>query len=250
MGGHHEENQQMTEQKTKLPAKSMGFALFAMLTLGLVKPWEGFEPMPYRDIVGVLTVCYGQTGTAAQIEKRWTESECSEMLGKELMQRWSEMQKCIRPNVELHPHEAAAILSWAYNIGNSAACNSTLFKRMNSGEPGAQWCAELDRWVYVRKLGVPVKVNGLVNRRAAERAICEGRYNEKVSNSDLSALPFRAHFGYRADSTRSAYGNRPRYVSNRNSFRASASGRLRQTGALFLLRSERNNLQSRRSFAA
>jgi lysozyme len=28
----------------------------------LVKPWEGRELNPYRDIVGVWTVCYGYTG--------------------------------------------------------------------------------------------------------------------------------------------------------------------------------------------
>ncbi|WP_425519928.1 glycoside hydrolase family protein [Stenotrophomonas maltophilia] len=42
---------------------------------------------------------------------------------------------------------------------------------MNAGQPAASWCPELDRWVYAGGK----RVQGLVNRRAAERAMCEGR---------------------------------------------------------------------------
>ncbi len=77
------------------------------------------------------------------------------------------LRRCV--TVPLHQHEYDVYVSFAYNVGERAFCGSTLVKKLNSGDyTGA--CAELSRWVY---LGGRV-VQGLVNRRAAERAKCEG----------------------------------------------------------------------------
>lgn len=73
--------------------------------------------------------------------------------------------------VPLEQHEWAALLSWSYNVGTTAACGSSLVRKINSGQPASAWCAELDRWVYAGGK----RVQGLVNRRAAERRMCEGR---------------------------------------------------------------------------
>jgi lysozyme len=137
------------------------------LAAPVVMLWEGRENDPYRDIVGVWTVCYGETHGVQM--RRYSDAECSAMLMQRLAQFDGELSRCItRPDVPLHVR--AAVLSWAYNVGTDAACRSTLMQRLNAG----QWlaaCAELDRWV----MAGGKRVQGLANRRAAERKLCEGR---------------------------------------------------------------------------
>lgn len=145
---------------------SSAAAIIALAAAALVKPWEGYSPTPYVDMVGVATYCYGDTGRPEKAV--YTEQECAEKLNSRLGQYLTGIQSCIR--VALEPHQAAALLSWTYNVGVGAACRSTLVGRINSGQPAASWCAELDRWVYAGGK----RVQGLVNRRAAERAMCEG----------------------------------------------------------------------------
>lgn len=133
----------------------------------LIKPWEGYEAKPYRDIVGVLTVCYGSTTNVQQ--RSYSEAECSDRLNTELGSYYAGISQCIRQ--PLREREWAAVLSWTYNVGVAAACRSTLVRRINAGEQGPSWCSELDKWVYAGGK----RVRGLINRRAAERAVCEGR---------------------------------------------------------------------------
>jgi lysozyme len=72
--------------------------------------------------------------------------------------------------VPMYQHEYNAFVSLTYNIGAGAFCHSTLAKKLNAGDyEGA--CKEIDRWVYQN--GRPL--NGLIKRRSAERAMCEGR---------------------------------------------------------------------------
>lgn len=133
----------------------------------LIRPWEGLELEPYRDIVGVLTVCYGDTSAVER--RKYTAEECEQRLNSDLGRRLAEITQCI--NVKLHENEWAAVLSWSYNVGTQAACRSTLVRKINEGQPPSIWCAELDKWVYADGK----RVKGLVNRRTDERAMCEGR---------------------------------------------------------------------------
>lgn len=146
---------------------SSAAAVIALAAAALVKPWEGYSPTPYVDMVGVATYCYGDTSRPEKAV--YTEQECAEKLNSRLGQYLTGIQACIR--VPLQPHQAAALLSWTYNVGVGAACRSALVGRINAGQPAASWCPELDRWVYAGGK----RVQGLVNRRAAERRMCEGR---------------------------------------------------------------------------
>ncbi len=150
-------------------AKVIGGSVAGVLlaATAVVKPWEGYAPEPYRDLVGVMTVCYGSTTNIQQ--RKYTEAECAARLNTELGSYFAGISQCI--NVPLRQREWAAVLSWTYNVGVGAACRSTLVRRINAGEQGPGWCAELDKWVFAGGK----RVRGLVSRRAAERAICEGR---------------------------------------------------------------------------
>lgn len=141
-------------------------AAVVALAVTLVKPWEGYEPEPYRDIVGVLTVCYGETRNIEP--RRYSQAECEAKLNSRLGQYLMELSNCV--TVPLRRHEWAALLSWSYNVGTTAACKSTLIRKVNSGAASAEFCAELKKWVYAGGK----RVRGLVNRREAEYRMCMG----------------------------------------------------------------------------
>jgi lysozyme len=84
------------------------------------------------------------------------------------------LKECVR--VPLHQYEYDAYVSFAYNVGARNFCNSTMARKLNAGDyPGA--CAEFDRWTHFQGKECRVRANrcyGLVERRAHERALCEG----------------------------------------------------------------------------
>lgn len=151
--------------KAKLAAVAAAGVIALAATI--VKPWEGYEPEPYRDIVGVLTVCYGETQGVIE-QRRYTEQECAAKLHSRLGQYLQALDACI--DVDLRRHEWAALLSWSYNVGSAAACKSTLVRKVNAGAGPAEFCKELLRW---NRAGGKV-VRGLTNRRNAEYRLCMG----------------------------------------------------------------------------
>lgn len=146
----------------------VALVLSAVLAIAvpLVSKWEGREHVPYRDIVGVLTVCDGHTGPDIE-QRRYTDAECDALLAEDLAEAQAIVRRCIkRP---LQPNVEAAFVSAAFNIGPKVMCGSTLQRKANAGDiKGA--CAELSRW---NRAGGK-EVRGLTRRRAEERAICEG----------------------------------------------------------------------------
>jgi lysozyme len=147
-------------------AVAWGAAGAVALAIPVVAYWEGLENDPYKDIVGVTTVCYGETKGVQQ--RRYSDAECAEMLQRRLAEFDAEMSRCITGDVPLHVR--AAVVSWAYNVGSDAACGSTLIRKLNAGDVAGA-CAELDRWVMAGGR----RVKGLENRRRDERALCDGR---------------------------------------------------------------------------
>jgi lysozyme len=133
-------------------------------TVALLKPWEGRELVPYRDIVGIWTWCDGQT--SGERKARYTQAECDAITQTEVVKVLTKVAGCVhRP---LEQNEWEAIGSWAYNVGPTAACRSTLVKRINEGQPAQVWCRELLKWD--RAGGRQIK--GLTRRREAEYKVC------------------------------------------------------------------------------
>lgn len=141
-------------------------ALAIALGIGIIKPWEGRELTPYRDIVGVLTVCDGITGPEVVDGKTYTPATCDELLTTTVAKKYEALDKCITPN--LAPNQMAAVLSLGYNVGTGAVCKSTMVRLINEGQPAATWCREFSKWVFAGGR----KIKGLVNRRAAEQKLC------------------------------------------------------------------------------
>ncbi|MGH1414833.1 MAG: lysozyme [Pelagimonas sp.] len=146
----------------------LGAASAVAAAAAVIAPWEGLRTKAYPDIVGVWTVCYGETN-GVQPGDTHTPAECDAMLAQQVKAYADRLSECIDDNQEAQMPEGmkAAVISWAYNVGTVAACRSTLVRKLNSGDMvGA--CNELPRWNRAGGRAIP----GLSNRRAAEQKLC------------------------------------------------------------------------------
>lgn len=152
-------------------------AAFAAACLALATPcvayYEGMVPRTYVDPVGIPTACYGHTGADVTPGRTFTAGECAQLLSGDLDEAYAAVEQCV--SVPIEAHEAAALVSFTFNVGGTAFCRSTMTRLINAGAPASTWCAQLSRWTKATKLGLVVELPGLVKRRAAERAMCEGR---------------------------------------------------------------------------
>lgn len=142
-------------------AKAIGGTGAAAALIALVAAWEGTRTDPYRDIVGVWTVCTGETNVPM---RRYTKAECDVMLAKSLT-GYAEGVKRLSPRLE--GYQLVAAVSVTYNVGEAAYARSTARKRFNSGDLKGG-CEAL---TWFNRAGGRV-VPGLVNRRRAEYRIC------------------------------------------------------------------------------
>ncbi|MES3173948.1 lysozyme [Serratia nevei] len=131
----------------------------------LIPSLEGVEYKPYRDVVGVLTVCNGHTGPDIIPDKTYTEAECKAMLDKDLVPFARSVERSVK--VPASEYQKAALISFSYNVGVKAFESSMLLKKLNAGDSRGA-CDEMRRW---NKAGGKVW-KGLINRREVEREIC------------------------------------------------------------------------------
>ena len=144
-----------------------GLAFSAAAVVGLTQ-FEGFRSVAYIPVPGdVPTIGYGTT-EGVELGDRITKPEALERLRVDVSKFEGAIKRCVK--VPLHQWEYDSFVSLSYNIGPNAFCNSTLVRKLNAGDYAGA-CAEISRWT--RAGGREVK--GLVSRRAAERAQCEGQ---------------------------------------------------------------------------
>ncbi|HEI6729932.1 lysozyme [Yersinia aleksiciae] len=151
---------------TKIAGVVTGGAMaIAIVLLGGSEGLEGREYTPYRDVVGVLTVCDGHTGKDIIPRKRYSDAECDALLHQDLLPVFAAIDRIV--NVPISDFRKAALASFGYNVGITAMTNSTMVKKLNRGDTSGA-CDELRRWI---KAGGKVW-KGLVNRREVERELC------------------------------------------------------------------------------
>jgi len=151
--------------KGKLGASSVGIAAAMAIAVPLVGHWEGKRNDPYKDIVGVTTVCFGETQGVQN--RRYSDTECKAMLMKRLEQDYMKPVLECTPSLADKPEILAAASSLAYNIGTPAYCRSTADRRFDAGEYKGG-CDAFMSWVYAGGK----RIKGLENRRKAERELC------------------------------------------------------------------------------
>jgi len=134
------------------------------IALAAVAGYEGLSLHAYPDVIGVPTICYGETKGVNSGDIR-TKAQCDEMLSARLVEFNAEINKCIR--VELPETRRAAIVSLAYNIGSDQFCKSTVVRKLNAGDVSGA-CDAFLMWRFAKG----IEWQGLINRRQKERALC------------------------------------------------------------------------------
>lgn len=134
--------------------------------IALVATWEGLRTKAYLDAVKVPTVCFGET-RGVKLGDQYTVQQCKDMLGNRLVEFEAGMRKCLRNPDAIPDGPYVAALSLSYNIGVGGFCRSSVRRLLDAGQI-RQACDAFRN--FTRAGGM--RLQGLVNRREAERAIC------------------------------------------------------------------------------
>lgn len=139
--------------------------------LGFLGTQEGLSLVGYRDIAGVETYCYGQTGPEAVAGRVYPRELCEKLLSESGRKAWDAADRYVTPPMQ--PWQQIAFASHIYNFGEGAFARSTMLRKFNAGDViGA--CNELPRWNKARVRGELRPVRGLIIRREKERLLCMG----------------------------------------------------------------------------
>ena len=126
----------------------------------LIKPWEGVHLTSYRDIVGVWTICWGETKGIGPGMRR-TLAECDAMLQRRVLQDYFlPLVRGVKGFAEAPVSVQASLTSGAYNFGTGAALRSTAARRVTAG----RYREACEAQTAFNKAGGRV-VRGLVLRR-------------------------------------------------------------------------------------
>lgn len=126
---------------------------------------EGYRDQAYIPVPGdVPTIGFGET-KGVKLGQTTTPVRALTKLLESADAHAKGMAACIK--VPISQNEFDAYLSFTYNVGVGAFCNSTLNKKLNAGDyQGA--CQELLKWTKVGGRTVP----GLAKRRQEEYVQC------------------------------------------------------------------------------
>ena len=129
---------------------------------------EGYRDQAYIPVAGDRpTIGFGDA-QGVKLGDKTDPVRALIRLNSQVSQFQIELKQCIG-DVPMHQYEWDAIVSWAFNVGSSAACSSTLVRKLKAYDyEGA--CAELLRWNKFQGRTLP----GLVKRREAEYKLCMG----------------------------------------------------------------------------
>jgi lysozyme len=164
----------------------------------VVKKIEGFSAKPYDDNGsqpgGTWTIGYGTIMIRGKPVTASTppisEAEAVELLMADMKGAAEAVAR--RLKVSLSEPEAAALISWTYNLGEGSLAGSTMLKRVNANVK-SDVPAEMRKWI--NQAGKPLL--GLLRRRWAEAAIflgtnpkdaCTRAWNEIDDLSDWPAF--------------------------------------------------------------
>lgn len=154
-----------------------GVAIAAIsISTAFIAPWEGLRTKAYRDIVGVPTVCYGET-RGVRMGDQYTKEQCLNMLQEGVQQFYAKIDPCM-PN-DLPAKSQAAFTSLAYNIGvgkqgvwGRGFCSSRSIQSAFAVKDYVRACNAILQFDKGRINGKLTKIRGLTNRRVAEHKLC------------------------------------------------------------------------------
>ena len=132
----------------------------------LLEQFEGLRLDAYLDSASIYTIGYGTIkypdGSKVKKGDKITKAQAKEYKLHDLKEFESTVNTSVK--VPLTQNQYDALVSLSYNIGSNAFKNSTLLKKLNSGD----YKGAADQFLVWNKVNSK-KVQGLVNRREAER---------------------------------------------------------------------------------
>ncbi|MGF1453850.1 MAG: lysozyme [Alphaproteobacteria bacterium] len=134
----------------------------------LIKRFEGCRLEAYLCPAGVWTVGYGHTGADVRAGVRITEDRAEELLREDLQRFEDAVERLVM--VPINPNEFSALVSLTYNIGEGNFSKSSCLRYLNQGNR-AEAANRIELWNKARVNGELTVLEGLVRRRAAEKAL-------------------------------------------------------------------------------
>ncbi|AVX13784.1 lysozyme [Stutzerimonas stutzeri] len=135
--------------------------------LALIRQAEGLRLRAYKCPAGVWTIGYGTTAGVKEGQVI-TKERAEELLRDDVKRFEDQVLRLVK--VPLTQGQLDALVSFTYNLGAANLGNSTLLRLLNAGDYKGV-AAQFDRWTKAGGKELP----GLVKRRAAERALFEGK---------------------------------------------------------------------------
>lgn len=143
----------------------------AALAAACLMQWEGMDLTAKHQSIdppGVITACIGETNYDRKDLKagdKFTREQCKQRLLEDMPKYAVAVDKCI--HVAMPDHRRAALISFAYNLGQRALCKSSVARYLNAGKV-RQAC---DAMLLYNRANRKV-LKGLDNRRRFEREWC------------------------------------------------------------------------------
>lgn len=131
--------------------------------LDLIKRSEGLELSTYICSGGAKTIGYGSTRNVTE-GMTITEEEADELLRQDVEYFEEKVSELV--TVPLTSNQFSALVSFTFNLGESALGSSTLLKLLNAGD----YLGAADQLLRWDKAG-DVRLPGLTRRRIAEREL-------------------------------------------------------------------------------
>lgn len=136
------------------------------LAIDFIKGFEGERLKAYQCTAGVWTIGVGHT-EGVKPNDQITKEESKKLFAQDLITFKFEMLPLIK--VDVTQGQFVALLSFVFNLGITSFKTSTLLKKLNQGDyVGAS--NEFLRWKFANGK----VVEGLLNRRKAEKALFDG----------------------------------------------------------------------------
>jgi lysozyme len=151
---------------------------FSKKGIELISELEGRKKYKYPDVRGLSTIAMGHliSKSEASSGKIWIEGKAvkyadgltNEQMDTLLLQDVKVAEDCVNTYVKvyLNQNQFDSLVSFCFNIGNTAFRNSTLLKLLNQ-EKYEEVPPQMRRWIYADGKVCP----GLTNRRGKEIAL-------------------------------------------------------------------------------
>lgn len=129
----------------------------------LIAEFEGCKLVAYRCSAGVPTIGYGHT-RGVKMGDRCTQQQADAWLREDLVEAERAVDMLVKPH--LTQEQFDALVSFTFNLGTRALAESTMLILLNTHRL-ALAAEQFGRWVNASGK----RVDGLVRRRAAEKAL-------------------------------------------------------------------------------